>query len=48
MYATVRRYERTDQSDLPKLTSRVEESLVPRLSELPGFGGYYLIDAGEA
>ena len=47
MYATVRRYEGTDQTELGELTSRIETSLIPRLSELPGFGGYYLIDAGE-
>jgi hypothetical protein len=26
---------------------RVGDSLLPALSKLPGFGGYYLIDAGE-
>ena len=32
---------------LDEVTSKVRETLVPSLSELPGFSGYYLIDAGE-
>ncbi len=47
MYATVRRYEGTDRSELVRLSTMIDESLIPRLSALPGFGGYYLIDAGE-
>jgi hypothetical protein len=45
MHATVRRYEGVDASRTDELTKRVGESLLPRLSELPGFGGYYLIEA---
>jgi hypothetical protein len=29
------------------LTSKVKETLVPKLRKLPGFEGYYLIDAGN-
>ena len=29
-----------------ELTRKVGDSLLPRLREVPGFGGYYLIDAG--
>ena len=47
MYATVRRYEGIDESRSDEVAKMVCESLMPRLSELPGFGGYYLIDAGE-
>jgi hypothetical protein len=47
MFATVRRYEGIDASDKDELTKRVGESLAPRLSKLPGFGGYFLIDTGE-
>ena len=47
MYATVRRYEGIDKVRSEEVTTKVGESLVPSLSELPGFGGYYLIDAGE-
>jgi hypothetical protein len=47
MYATVRRYEGIDKLRSDEVTRKVGESLAPSLSELPGFGGYYLIDAGE-
>ena len=47
MYATVRRYEGIDKTRSDEVTSQVRDTLVPSLSELPGFGGYYLIDAGE-
>ena len=47
MYATVRRYEGIDQNRTEELTKKVGESLMPRLSKLPGFAGYYLIEAGE-
>lgn len=47
MYATVRRYEGIDKVRSEEITRKVRDSLVPRLSTLPGFGGYYLIDAGE-
>ena len=47
MYATVRRYEGIDDVRSEEVTKKVGESLLPSLSKLPGFGGYYLIDAGE-
>ena len=47
MYATVRRYEGIDKVRSEEITRKVGESLLPSLRELPGFGGYYLIDAGE-
>jgi hypothetical protein len=47
MHATVRRYEGVDKSRTDELTKRVGASLLPRLSKLPGFSGYYLIEAGE-
>ena len=47
MYATVRRYEGIDKVRSEEITRKVDQSLVPALSRLPGFGGYYLIDAGE-
>src|ERR671932_312537 len=46
MYATVRRYEGIDKVRSGEVTRKVGDSLLPRLRELPGFGGYYLIDAG--
>ena len=47
MHATVRRYEGVDQSRTDELIKRVDETLLPRLSNLPGFEGYYLIEAGN-
>ena len=47
MFATVRRYEGIDASHKDELTKKVGESLAPRLSKLPGFGGYYLIEDGK-
>ena len=47
MHATVRRYEGVDQNRTDELTKKVDETLLPRLSNLPGFEGYYLIEAGN-
>ena len=47
MFATIRRYEGVDQNRTTELTSKVTETLVPKLSKLPGFAGYYLIEAGN-
>lgn len=47
MFATIRRYEATDKSRTSELAKKADEGLVPKLSELPGFGGYSLIDTGD-
>ncbi len=47
MHATIRRYEATDQGRTRELVKKTEETLLPRLSQLPGFNGYYLIEAGN-
>ena len=47
MHATIRRYESIDQSRKDEVLKQVDESLLPKLSELPGFNGYSLIDAGD-
>ena len=47
MFATIRRYEGVDQKRTSELTSKVNETLVPKLNKLPGFAGYYLIEAGN-
>ena len=47
MHATVKRYEGVDQSRTDELTKKVDETLLPRLGNLPGFEGYYLIEAGN-
>jgi len=36
-----------DQNRETELTKKVNETLVPRLSKLPGFSGYYLIEAKD-
>ena len=47
MFATIRRYDGVDQNRTTELTSKVNDTLVPKLNKLPGFKGYYLIDAGN-
>jgi hypothetical protein len=47
MFATIRRYDGVDQNRTTELTSKVNETLVPKLNKLPGFVGYYLIEAGN-
>jgi hypothetical protein len=47
MHVSIRRYESVDESRKAELVKLVDEQLVPTLSELPGFSGYSLIDAGD-
>jgi hypothetical protein len=47
MHATIRRYEGVDAARTNEVTSKVNETLVPQLRKLPGFSGYYLIEAGN-
>ena len=47
MYATVRRYEGIDKTRFEEITSKATETLAPKISKLPGFAAYLLIDAGE-
>ena len=47
MYATIRSYQGVDQTRTAELTAKVNETLIPQLSELPGFAGYFLVDAGN-
>ena len=47
MHATIRRYEAIDQTRIDELVKKAESSLLPRLSEMPGFNSYYLIEAGD-
>jgi hypothetical protein len=44
MHATIRRYDGVDQNRTVELTTKVNETLVPKLNKLPGFKGYYLIE----
>src|SRR6188472_254424 len=45
MHATIRRYEGVDTIRMNEVVSKVNETLVPQLRELPGFSGFYLIEA---
>jgi len=47
MYATIRRYEGVDTTRTNEVAGKVDETLVPQLRKLPGFAGYYLIEAGN-
>ena len=47
MHATIRRYDGVNENRVSELTRKVNETLVPKLKELSGFGGYWLIDAGD-
>ena len=45
MHATIRRYDGVDQNRSDELTRKVNETLVPELEKLPGFKGYFLVEA---
>ena len=47
MFATIRRYEGVDPARTSEITGKVTETLIPELSKLDGFAGYYLIEAGN-
>jgi hypothetical protein len=47
MHVTIRRYESIDQSRKSEILKKVDENLLPTLTELPGFKGYSLVDAGN-
>jgi hypothetical protein len=47
MYGTIRRYESIDKTLTSELIDKAKDRLVPKLSELPGFNGYFLIEAGN-
>ena len=44
MFATIRRYEGVDAARTSEVTGKVNETLIPELSKLDGFAGYYLIE----
>ena len=44
MHASVRKYK-VDETQIDQLSRRIEDTFVPRLSGIPGFGGYYVVDA---
>jgi hypothetical protein len=47
MHAILRRYEGVEPSRTVELTRKVDNELIPKLKELRGFSGYYLIEAGN-
>jgi hypothetical protein len=47
MHAIIRRFDGVDQNRTAELTGKVNETLVPKLEKLPGFAGFYLIEAGN-
>ncbi|MGO9789320.1 MAG: hypothetical protein ACLP8S_07305 [Solirubrobacteraceae bacterium] len=47
MHATIRRYEAIDTTRTTELVKKAQDSLVPRLSGMPGYIGYYLIEDGN-
>ena len=47
MHATIRRYEGVDTTRMGEVVDKVNMTLLPQLRELPGFSGYFLIEAGN-
>ena len=47
MHATIRRYEGIDVTRINDIVGKVNDTLVPKLRELPGFTGYYLIEGSS-
>jgi hypothetical protein len=47
MHAIIRRYDGVDTNRTVELTGKVNETLVPKLEDMSGFAGYYLIEAGN-
>ncbi len=47
MHVTIRRYEGVDQNRFDELTKKVGETLMPRISKLPGFNAYFLLETGN-
>jgi len=45
VHATIRRYEGIDTTRMNEVVAKVNQTLVPQLRELPGFSGYYLLEA---
>jgi hypothetical protein len=45
MHATIRRYDGVDTSRMNDVVSKVNETFIPQIRELPGFAGYFLIEA---
>ena len=47
MHAIIRRYEGVDTTRMGEIVDKLNMTLLPQLRELPGFSGYFLIEAGN-
>jgi hypothetical protein len=47
MHATIRRYDDVDTTRMNELVSKVDETYIPQIRELPGFLGYFLIETDK-
>jgi hypothetical protein len=47
MHATISRYDGVDTTRMTELVSKVNQTFVPQVRELPGFAGYFLIKADD-
>ena len=47
MHATIRRHDGIDVTRINDVVGKVNDTLVPKLRELPGFAGYYLIEGSS-
>jgi hypothetical protein len=47
MHAIIRRYEGVDTTRMGEVVDKVNMTLLPQFLELPGFSGYFLIEAGN-
>jgi hypothetical protein len=45
MYAAIRRYEGVDTGRLGEIRRSVKDEFVPMIREMPGYHGYWLIEA---
>ena len=45
MHATIRRYDGVDTNRINEIVGKVDETFIPQIRELPGFAGYFLIEA---
>ena len=47
MHATIRRYDDVVTTRMNELVSKVDETYIPQIRELPGFLGYFLIETDK-
>jgi hypothetical protein len=45
MYAAIRRYEGVDSTRLTEIRRSIKDEFVPMIRELPGYHGYWVIEA---